>query len=186
MELLDRLIVALLIGGSVSVPEGEVVGGTFSELPLCESAEQTGCVIAYRTYAAEYPPAMGNQSADGPGLRVACTDPLALLGGSKLAGADLPNFSNQPIAFPPVTPDPPVSTAFVRYGDFYASECLTDLDGHEYLAISVVPEPGDVRPNLVDFGQPLLNPSLLGLHVLDFNFPMAELLELVAIKADAP
>jgi pimeloyl-ACP methyl ester carboxylesterase len=182
-ELLDRLIVALLIGGSVSVPEGEVSGGTFVDLPLCESAEQTGCVIAFRTYAADYPPAMGNQSADGPGRQVACTDPLALLGRSKLAGADLPTSTNQPIAFPPIMPDPPVSTGFVRYGDFYTSECLTDLDGHEYLAISVAPESGDVRENLVDFGQPILNPSLLGLHVLDYNFPMAELLELVSIKA---
>lgn len=182
-ELLDRLIVALLIGGSVSVPDGAVSGGTFEQLPLCESAEQTGCVIAFRTYAADYPPSPGNQNADGPGRRVACTDPLALLGRSKAAGADLPTFSNQPLAFVPVMPDPPVSSAFVRFGDFYASECLTDGDGHEYLAISVVPEPGDVRENLVDFGHPLLNPSLLGLHVLDFNFPMAELLELVAIKA---
>ncbi|HLT39033.1 MAG TPA: hypothetical protein VK034_22270, partial [Enhygromyxa sp.] len=117
--------------------------------------------------------------------RVACTDPLALLGGSKLAGADLPTFSNQPLAFPPFMPDPPVSSAFVRYGDFYRSECLTDLDGHGYLAISVVPEAGDVRENLVDFEDPLLNPGFLGLHVLDFNFAMAELLELVAIKAEA-
>ncbi len=184
-ELRERLIVALLIGGSVSVPEGEVVGGTFSQLPLCESAEQTGCVIAYRTYAADLPPGPGDQTADGPGLHVACTNPATLLGKGKFSGADLPTFSNQPIAFPPVEVDFPVGTPFVRYGNLYAGECLTDVDGNRYLAISVEPEPSDVRENPVDFGQPLFSPNILGLHVLDYNFPMAELLELVAIKAAA-
>lgn len=183
-ELRDRLIVALLIGGSVSVPPGEVIGGTFDMLPLCESAEQTGCVIAYRTYAADYPPGMGDQTASGPGLSVACTDPAALLGRDKFAGTDLPTFSAQPAAFVPVGAGF-ADTPFVRLGDFYASECLTDVDGNQYLAISVAPEPSDVRQNPIDFANPLLSPNILGLHVLDYNFPMAELLELVAIKAEA-
>jgi hypothetical protein len=36
-----------------------------------------------------------------------------------------------------------------------------------------------VRQNPIDFGQPLLNPGLLGLHVFDYNFPLGDLLELV-------
>jgi pimeloyl-ACP methyl ester carboxylesterase len=183
-ELRDRLIVALLIGGSVSTPPGEVIGGTFSTLPLCESAEQTGCVIAYRTYAAEFPPGMGDQTASGPGLSVACTDPAALLGHDKLAGTDLPTFSAQPAAFVPVGAGF-ADTPFVRLGDFYSSECQTDIDGNQYLAISLAPEPSDIRQNPVDFANPLLSPNILGLHVLDYNFPIAELLELVEIKAEA-
>jgi hypothetical protein len=183
-ELRDRLIAALLIGGSVSVPPGEVVGGTFSEVPLCESAEQTGCVIAYRTYGTDFPPGPGDQSADGPGRSVACTDPAALLGHSKLAGTDLPTFSAQPAAFVPVGAGF-ADTPFVRLPNFYTSECLTDVDGNQYLAISLAPEPGDVRENPIDFANPLLSPNILGLHVLDYNFPIQELLELVAIKAEA-
>ncbi|MFV8752483.1 DUF3089 domain-containing protein [Nannocystaceae bacterium ST9] len=181
----ERLIAALLIGGSVSVPEGEVIGGTFGELPLCESAEQIGCVIAYRTYAVELPPGPGDQSADGPGLHVACTDPASLLGGDRLAGATFAISTNQALAFPPVDPGFAITTPFVRYGGLYSSACLTDVDGNSYLGIAVEPEPGDLRENPIDFGQPLLSPSILGLHVLDYQFALAELIELVAVKAAA-
>ncbi len=174
-----------MIGGAVSVPKGDDRGGTFSMLPLCQSAEQTGCVLAYRTYAAELPPVPGGQSADAPGRQVACTDPTALTGHDKHQGVYLPNFSNQPAVFPAVEFEFPVRTPFVLYRDLYASECLTDSDGHQYLAISVDPEPADARQNPVDFNAPLLSPAFLGLHVFDYNFPMAELMELVALKADA-
>jgi pimeloyl-ACP methyl ester carboxylesterase len=181
----ERLIAALLIGGSVSVPEGEVVGGTFSEVPLCETAEQTGCVIAYRTYAEELPPGPGDQTSDGPGLSVACTDPAALLGVPEYSAATFATFSNQAVAFPPVDPGFAVRTPFIGYGDLYAGSCQTDVDGNQYLAITVEPEPGDVRENPIDFAQPLFSPNILGLHVLDYQFPLGELLELVAIKAEA-
>lgn len=180
----SRLVVALLLGGSVSVPDGQDRGGTFSALPLCTSAEQTSCVLAYRTYAAELPPDPGGQSADGPDRHVACTDPAALLGHEKLAGTYLPSFSNQPVVFPPIDFGMPIDTPFVLYRDLYASECLVDGDGHRYLAISVEPGPGDVRDNPIDFGQSQLDPGFLGLHVFDYNFPLEELMELVAIKAE--
>lgn len=184
-DLRSRLVVALMLGGSVSVPEGEDRGGTFSALPLCTSAEQTGCVIAYRSYAAELPPTPGAQASDDPGRPVACTDPAALLGHQGLAGAYLPNFSNQPIVFPPIDFGQAIDTPFVLYRDLYASECLVDTDGHHYLSISVEPGPGDMRGNPVDFEQPLLSPAFLGLHVFDYNFALDELMELVAIKAEA-
>lgn len=181
----SRLIVALMIGGSVSVPEGQDRGGTFASLPLCATAEQTGCVLAFRSYAQELPPEPGGQSADGPGRHVACTDPAVLLGHDRLAGAYLPNFSNQPIVFPPIDFGTPIDTPFVLYRDLYASECLVDGDGHDYLSISVEPAAGDVRQNPIDFAQPLLDPGFLGLHVFDYNFPLQELMDLVQTKAAA-
>ncbi|MCA9707246.1 MAG: DUF3089 domain-containing protein [Myxococcales bacterium] len=179
-----RLIVALLIGGAVSVPEGEDMGGTFSAIPLCTSAAQTGCVLAYRSYAAELPPEPGAQNPDAPGRRVACTDPGALAGHDHL-GAFLPSFSHQPVVFPPIDFGLPIDTPFVLYHDLYTGECLLDGDGHEYLSISTDPGPGDVRQNPVDFAQPLLDPGFLGLHVYDYNFPLVELMDLVQRKADA-
>jgi hypothetical protein len=181
----SRLVVALMIGGSVSVPDGEDRGGTFAMLPLCTSAEQPGCVLAYRSYAIELPPEPGGQSADAPDRKVACTDPMALLGHERSAGAYLPSFSNQPLVFPPIDFGMPIDTPFVLYRDLYASACLVDGDGHGYLAISAEPAAGDVRTNPVDFAQPLLDPGFLGLHVLDYNFPLDELMELVAVKAQA-
>lgn len=181
----ERLIAALLIGGSVSVPPGELVGGTFASLPLCESAEQNQCVIAFRTYASELPPGPGDQSSDAPGLRVACTDPSALLGHDKLAASTFARQTAQPAAFVPVDPGIAVDTPFVRYDALFAATCELDVDGNAYLSISFAPEPGDQRDNPIDFGLPVLSPSILGLHVFDYQFPLGELLELVAIKAAA-
>jgi hypothetical protein len=78
-----------------------------------------------------------------------------------------------------------LDTPFVLYRDFYAASCELDDDGLGFLAITVDPEPGDMRMNQVDFAMPLFNPSFLGLHVLDYNFAMQDLLDMVAAKAAA-
>ena len=39
------LVSAYLAGGSITVPEGEVVGGEFEHIPMCTSADETGCVV---------------------------------------------------------------------------------------------------------------------------------------------
>ena len=47
------------------------------------------------------------------------------------------------------------------------------------------PGPGDLRENLIPFDSFIFDPSFLGTHVLDYNFPMGDLIELVALKAAA-
>jgi hypothetical protein len=185
-DLHERLIAALLIGGSVSVPPGETVGGSFTTIPLCTSVDEVGCVLAYRTYAAEFPPAPGNQNPDILGNEVACTNPIAADGGqARLAGAFFPNFSNQPLVFPEIDYGVEVDTPFVLYRDFYTGECMPDSDGHGFLAISVEPEPQDMRTNPIPFDNVLFNPNFLGLHVLDYNFAMQDLIDQIAAKAAA-
>jgi hypothetical protein len=182
----ERLIAALLIGGSLSVPPGTTVGGTFGSIALCESDDEVGCVIAYRSYAAEYPPAAGNQSPDIRGNDVACTHPAALAGGpARFAGAIFPTFTHQPAVFPAIDPGVPVDTPFVLYRDFFSAECMADGDGLGFLSISVDAEPNDMRTNPIDFANPLFNPGFLGLHVLDYDFAMQDLLDQVAAKAAA-
>jgi pimeloyl-ACP methyl ester carboxylesterase len=176
----ERLILGLMIGGSVGVPDGELVGGSFSNLALCSAAGETGCVLAYRSYAVELPPGPGDQQPQGAGDPIACTDASALTGGGgKLRGAYLPTFTNQPAVFVPIDYGVEYDTPFVLYRDLYTGRCETDVDGNQYLAIGVEPGVGDVRQNPIDFTQPLLNPGLLGLHVFDYNFAIGDLLELV-------
>ena len=184
--LTERLIAALLIGGSFSVPPGETVGGTLGTTPLCASDDELGCVIAYRSYAADHPPEAGNQGPDIPGNDLACTHPAALGGGAaRFAGAMFPTFTHQPAVFPAIDPGVRVDTPFVLYRDFFSGECTADSDGHEFLAISVDAEPNDMRTNPVDFASALFNPGFLGLHVLDYDFAMQDLLDQVAAKAAA-
>ena len=51
----EKLISAIVLGGNVLVPEGQLEGDTFVHTPLCTSAADTGCVIAYSTFLKEPP-----------------------------------------------------------------------------------------------------------------------------------
>ena len=52
---LARLVVAIIVGGNLQVPSGRTVGATFRAVPLCTSARQTGCAIAFSAYPSEPP-----------------------------------------------------------------------------------------------------------------------------------
>jgi hypothetical protein len=181
----SRLVAALLIGGSVVVPQGGVLGGSFQNVPLCQSATETGCVLAYRSYAADFPPAGGSNNIGGPTMDVACTNPAAL--GSSASGAFVgtyfPTHVNQPLF--QIVPDPGYGTPFVKFPAFYSGQCRKDATNHSYLAISVTPGPGDLRTNPVPFANGILSPFILGTHILDYAWPTEDLLGLVATKAAA-
>lgn len=182
----ERLLAALLLGGSVSVPAGELVGGSFVGLPLCQDAAELGCVVTYRTFAADLPPEPGTQAPDIPGNTMACNDPVTLVGPATHArGAVFPTFSHQELIFPSFDFGPDIDTEFVLMRDFFALECQLDSDGLGYLAASAAPADDDVRANPVDFDNPLFAPGFLGLHVLDYNLAMEDLLALVEAKAAA-
>jgi len=177
-----KLIAALLIGGSVTVPQGGIVGGSFQNVPLCQSSTDTGCVIAFRSYAEGYAPTSGSNDTGSPDLDMACTNPASLSGGpGRLAAAYFPTHLNQPIF--QIVPDPGFGTPFVSYPDFYSAECVKDSTNHSYLEIRPTPEAGDMRPNPIPFDHPVLTPSFLGTHILDWSWPMGDLLPLVATKA---
>lgn len=81
-ELRDRLVSALLIGTTVAVPDGEVVGGDFANVPACETPDQTSCVISYASFRADEPPpdnSFFGRSEDGEGSAL-CVNPANLDG----------------------------------------------------------------------------------------------------------
>jgi hypothetical protein len=172
-----QLITALLIGGSVTVPEGMTVGGSFANIPVCTSAAQVGCIIAYRTYAEGYGPEGGSNISD-PVLDTACTNPAAEGGGEAYFEAYL--FESATF---PITPPFGFGTNFIKYDDFYAGECVKDVDNKSYLEIRVRPGVGDLRTNEINWDAVLLAPTLLGTHILDYVFPMGDLVTLVETKA---
>jgi hypothetical protein len=179
----SRLIAALLIGGGVTVPQGGIVGGTFQNIPLCQTAEQTGCVIAYRSYAAGFAPTSDSNNIGGPDMDVACTNPAALGGSAAgaLVGTYFPTHSNQPLFR--VVRNLGYTTAFVKFAQLYSAQCVKDSTNHSYLQISVTPGPGDLRQSPVILTHVALSPALLGTHILDYNWTMGDLLALVQTKA---
>lgn len=169
-----RMIAALLIGGDVT---DDAFG---PEVPRCASDDQVGCVIAYRTFAEGYPPG----TAAAP--TATCVNPSAPGGGEgRYAGAYFPTSTYQEAFEVHATFEPPVDTPFVLLAGLYTGECVRSEAGHHYLEIRVRPEAGDLRENPVPFDHTLFSPSLLGLHVLDYNFPLADLMRVVAMKAAA-
>ncbi|HEY8525772.1 MAG TPA: DUF3089 domain-containing protein [Acidimicrobiales bacterium] len=187
----DRLVSAMLIGWPVAVPEGEVAGGDFENVPLCQTADQTGCVVSYESFRATAPPPDGSLfgRARTEGMRAACTNPAALDGGEATLqpyfvvdqpdGALLGGTTDaQPFADPAAGEE--ITTPFVTYPDFVSAECVEQGE-YTYLALTVHGDPEDPRTD--DIGGDL-TPEW-GMHLVDMNVAMGDLVDLVASQGDA-
>src|SRR5262245_30052413 len=79
----SRIVSAVLMGTNLAVPTGKDVGGAFQSMPLCKSATQIGCAIAYASFRETVPPPANSRfgKAQGEGMSAACVNPAALGGG---------------------------------------------------------------------------------------------------------
>ncbi len=183
-----QLVSALLIGGNVLVPVGKDVGADFANVPACRSRTQLGCVVAYSTF--DQPPPDDTlfgrpRSFSGQttaGAEVLCTNPADLAGGSAPLHPYVPvagekwDLAGAALAPPP---DPSLSTPWVTYPDLWTARCTTS-NGANVLLVTDVRKPGDDRPHLVDS----LGASW-GLHLLDVNLPLGDLVSLVEAQSAA-
>lgn len=186
----DRLVSAYILGTSLQVPDGEVVGGSFAEVPLCEEAEQTGCVVSYSSYRATSPPVDSSFFGRGDdGTRAACVNPADLAGGpapvqpyflvTQPEGTLLGGTSGaQPFADPARTAE--VTTPWVTYPGFVEAECVSEGD-FTYLALTVAGDPDDPRTD--DIGGDLNEEW--GMHLIDANVAMGDIEDLVTVQAGA-
>lgn len=180
-----QIVSALLLGTNIAVPKGRDVGGAFQHMPLCRSATQTGCVIAYTSFRADAPPpadtlfgrigASAIGGADPVAFSVACTNPAALSGGLGTLQAWMPvreNLLGQATTQGAWgTRTQAVSATFLAWPPL-AAECV-EAGGASYLSVQLPAEvPGDVVAN----GQVLRN---WGLHLLDANLATGNLVEVV-------
>ena len=164
----SQLISALLVGatGRVRVPEGENLGATFQNLPLCAVEDQTGCVVSFDSYAGERPP---DYPAPTDGTVSACVNPADLSGDrARLAGA----YFGRTI--------PEVPTFYELIEDYYTATCAVTADGLAYLEVDPDPAPGDTRDLRHIETQLATSDSL---HTLDYNFTLGDLLALVRRQA---
>ncbi|MBS1788328.1 MAG: DUF3089 domain-containing protein [Acidobacteria bacterium] len=188
----DRIISAMLLGMNVAVPKGKDVGGTFKHMPLCRSANQTGCIISYVTFRETVPPPANSLfgRAPGEGLEVACTNPAALGGGSAelhaYLGAIRAAGSSAAEPKPWVTPAQPIKTPFVSVPGLLTAECVQNEKG-SYLALKVHGDPKDPRTDdipgdILIAGQVQAN---WGLHLIDVNVAIGNLVDLVKVQSKA-
>ena len=188
----DRIVSAMLIGANIAVPKGQDVGGVFQKMPLCRSANQTGCVISYVTFRENAPPPANTLFGRIPGdkLAAACTNPAALAGGSGELQAYLGSArtagSSAAEPQPWVTPAQPIKTPIVSVPGLLTAECVSNDKG-SYLAVKVHGDPKDPRTDdivgdIIVAGQVQAN---WGLHLIDVHVALGNLVDIAGQQAKA-
>jgi hypothetical protein len=189
----SKLISALLLGTSLAVPKGKDVGGAFQHIPLCHSASQVGCAIAYASFRSTIPPPANSRfgRVQGENVQAACVNPAALGGGSgelhaylSAAGRSIVGSAAEPR--PWVTPAKPIETPFVSVPGLLTAQCVANDKG-SYLEGTVHGNPAD--PRVDDIAGDVMangevNPSW-GLHLIDVNLAMGNLVDIVREQGKA-
>jgi hypothetical protein len=189
----SRMISAILPGTTLAVPKGKDVGGAFQHVPLCHSDSQTHCVITYASFRSTIPPPANTLfgRVAGADMVAACTNPAALAGGSGQLRAYLSKDGVSIVGSTPpkpwVTPERPVDTPFVSVPGLLTAQCATN-ENATYLEVTVHGDPASARTSDIvgDLnganGQPQAN---WGLHLIDMNLVMGNLIEIVKKQADS-
>jgi hypothetical protein len=182
----SQLVSAILMGTTVSVPKGKDVGGTFKQTPLCKSPSQTGCVITFASFRSTVPPPanslFGVVREDG--LEAACTNPANLAGGSGELRAYLSAGASNIVGRGParvwVTPEQKIETPFVSVPGLLSAKCASNENAN-YLEVTVHGNAADPRTD--DIGGDLT--PMWGLHLVDVNLAMGNLVDIVGRQARA-
>jgi hypothetical protein len=185
-----QLVSAVLLGGNVLVPEGQLVGGTFKTVPACAAAAQTHCVIAYSTFLKEPPEGAFFGRENSPlvgghveGQEVVCVNP-ALLAQDGTAGGLLPYANTTPfpgqLGFVQQVPtEQEAGVKWIESPGEYTGQCHKE-NGASWLQVGPVGTPVD-PPSYVEEN---LGPDW-GLHLYDVNIALGNLVEDVALQATA-
>lgn len=187
----DLLVAAYLVGSTVVVPEGEVVGGDFAEVPLCTEGDQTGCVLTWATFRDTAPPPEGSlfgRPRDGEGV-AGCVNPAAVEGGPAELTPYFPADASASILASlgvggggegaTWLEGGEITTPFVTLPGLVRGECV-ERDGFRYLEVTVQPDPG---PRADDIAGDL-TPEW-GLHLVDVSVAMGDVVDRVRTQADA-
>jgi DUF3089 family protein len=187
-----RLVSAVLLGATLSVPRGKDVGGSFQHIPLCHSGSQTGCLVTYVSFRSTTPPPANTLfgKVTDPAMAAACTNPAALGGGSGELHAYLSTDGRTIVGTSPpkpwVVPERPVETPWTSVPGLLTARCTAN-EHATYLEVTVHGNPSDPRTDditgdITANGQVLAN---WGLHLIDVNLAMGNLLDIVGEQAKA-
>jgi hypothetical protein len=189
----DRLVSALLLGTRLPVAPGKGTG-LFKSIPTCRSPSQTGCAVAYATFRDTVPPPADSRFgrvADAPGMEAACVNPANLSGGPGELKAYLSNTAQIATAAAPqpawVKGKANPTTPFVSVPGLLTARCVSK-NGFNYLEAHVNADPADPRTD--DIPGDVVTPdgkvsADWGLHLIDANIAMGNLVELVGEQSKA-
>ena len=188
----SRLVSAILLGATLSVPQGKDVGGSFQHLPLCRKPSHVNCLVTYVSFRATSPPPANTRfgKVTEPGMVAACTNPAALGGGSAAVHAYLDASGRSIVsagpALPWVVPERPIDTPWVSVPGLLTAQC-TSNEHASYLEITVHGDPADPRTDNIRGDLAVGNQILTdwGLHLIDVNLGMGNLVDIVKQQSRA-
>jgi len=189
----SKMLSAILLGTVIAVPKGKDLGGSFQHIPLCRSAAQLGCVITFASYRSTVPPPANTLfgRVPDPNMAAACTNPAALGGGSGELHAYLDKAGKTITStIPPkpwVTPEQPIDTPWVSVPGLLTAKCTSNDNASGYLEVTVNGNPDDPRVDDIvgDIGRPGSPLPNWGLHLIDVNLVMGDLLDIVGQETKA-
>ena len=188
----ERMVSAILLGTTLNVPPGKDVGGSFQHVPLCRSASQTGCVITYASFRSTVPPppnSLFGKVAEKD-MTAACTNPAALGGGSGELHAYLSTDGSTIVGTTPpkpwVVPAKPIDTPWVSVPGLLTARCASN-EVATYLEVTVHPDSSSGRTDDIigDIRGPGGVQANWGLHLVDANLAMGNLLDIVGQQTKA-
>lgn len=187
-----QLISALILGSNLGVDKGKDTGA-FKTIPLCKSAGQVGCAISYVTFRDTVPPPGNSRfgKVANPAMEAACVNPAALAGGAGELKAYLSNADNI-ASSAAATPEwvkgrPNPKTPFVAVPGLISGQCVSK-DGFNYLEAKVNANPADPRTDVINgdvTGPGGVIAKDWGLHLIDANIAMGNLVDVVGEQAKA-
>jgi len=183
----QQIVSAMLLGTTVQVPPGDVVGGTFKHMPLCTSAYQNQCIVVYATFRDTVPPAATSLfGRHREGTQAGCTNPAYLAKGSTEAQAYLSAAPGGRTTTAAWTTDAPiVETPFASVPGLLTVECVS-TGTHGYLELQVHANPADPRTDQIAgdiFTAQGTADAGWGMHLVDVNVVMGDLLNLLDLQA---
>lgn len=186
-----QMVSALILGMNTPVD----ATGKYGSIPTCASASQIGCVVSYVSFRASSPPPATSRfgRTDEAGQRSACVNPAALLAGkAQTETAPLNAYlGTRPMGSSSAAPKPwakdlTVTTPFVSAPGLLSARCVSE-GPFTYLSVYVNGDPADPRVDditgdILIMGQPLKD---WGLHLIDVNLSMGDLVTLVGEQSKA-
>jgi len=186
----SHLVSALLLGATLPVAKGKDTGGVFQSIPLCRANTQTGCVINYSTFRSTLPPPPNTLFGKLPDANqvAACVNPANLSGESGQLHAYLDATGQTIISstpqIKPWTTGATVDTLWVSVPGLLTARC-TSNENATFLEVTVHGNPADPRVDditgdISSGGKPLAE---WGLHLIDVNLAMGNLVDIVGAQA---
>jgi hypothetical protein len=187
-----RMVSAILPGATIPVARGKDVGGAFQHVPLCRAASQTGCLIAFTSFRATAPPPANTRfgKVADASMVAACTNPAALAGGSGELHAYLATEGRTITGTIPtkpwVVPERPIDTPWVSVPGMLTARC-TSNENATYLEVTVHGDAAGPRTDSIvgDVGAGGQVQPDWGLHLVDMNLAMGDLVEIIGQQSAA-